>query len=47
MSELNETSQNETPSLLDPVVDVADGDTEEMDAVSELVQLKLPRTVTH
>ena len=41
MSELNETSQNETSSLLDPVVDVADGDTEEMDAVSELAQLKL------
>ena len=41
MSELNETSQNETPSLLDPIVDAADGDTEEMDAVSELAQLKL------
>lgn len=41
MSELNETSQNETSSLLDPNVDAADGDTEEMDAVSELAQLKL------
>ena len=41
MSELNKTSQNETSSLLDPIVDVADGDTEEMDAVSELAQLKL------
>ena len=41
MSELNETAQNETPSLLDPIVDAADGDNEEMDAVSELAQLKL------
>ena len=41
MSELNETSQNETPSLLNPIIDAADGDNEEMDTVSELAQLKL------